>query len=91
MHIGTHGLYRAQESHHTVTTKGDAVEFEGSVHHPQMREFFATVGRVHADGTVDVGLLVPGRPSVSWIDHVKIGEGFGEFEPEGHLPERREK
>lgn len=46
MHVGQHGLYRVTEGQVAKTVRGK-IETLGSVHHPEMMEFFAVVGRVH--------------------------------------------
>ncbi len=97
MNIGTPGIFRVPETHHTKkpVKKGDKEELVhdgGSIQHAGMHAFAGIVGRVHpahtdADGKkqplrVDVAFLVPGRPHFEWVFGIEIGEEHGEFEPE---------
>jgi hypothetical protein len=75
--LGDRVIYRAAEMHHTTTVKSGE-ELKGSTHHAEMMEFAAHVGRVHADGTADLQLLIPGKPPV-WIERIKAGKGPGTF------------
>lgn len=99
MHVGQHGIYRVTEGQLTQTVKGSR-EMIGSVHHPEMTEFFGVVGRVHAaveaqDATDEapaaaaqperatIGLMVPNKRDIVWVDGVIEGDGPGQFDPEG--------
>ena len=80
--LGDHVIYQTDPVHHTKTVKhpmGDpaapVVELEGSVHHPEMREFAGIVGRVNDDGTHDLLIHVPNQPS-RWVNGCKESANF---------------
>ena len=76
-HVGKPVLYRPLEAHHTTTLRGDE-EFEGSLHHPEMREFAGQVTRSHDDGSHDLVIFPPNRNPVH-IDRAHEGIGHGTF------------
>lgn len=81
--VGKPARYRVAEQHHTETVRKphgeDEVKTEGSIHHPEVRLFSATVGRVHEDGSCDILIFPPNRDH-KWVDRVKQGTKPGEFE-----------
>lgn len=88
-HIGRPVVYRALEAHHTETVlrhephpenPGEMVpvKAQGSVHHPEAKEFAGQVTRSHDDGSHDLIIFPPNRPPVH-VDHAAEGDGWGSF------------
>ena len=72
--IGQSVIYRAHENHLTKTLKGDQ-EVSGSVHHPEMTEFAATVTADNGDGTHRLQLHIPNHGRLVHVDDAAEGEG----------------
>lgn len=66
--LGLPVVYHAHAEHH--------VGEHGSIHHPELRRFAATVTRVHADGRCHLIVFPPGADARHVAD-VKEGTGPG--------------
>ena len=75
--LGDRVLYAVHDGHKTETVKGDK-KLAGSVHHPELTEFAGLVGRLHADGSCDIAILVP-NGELKWVDGVTEGTGAHQF------------
>jgi hypothetical protein len=67
--LGSHVVFRPGEDHHNTTkTKhpvtGKEIEHQGSVYHPELREFAGLVTRGYEDGTCDLIVFPPNRQPV---------------------------
>lgn len=83
-HLGDTVIFRAARNAFTETLKGKD-RLRGSHFHPEMTEFAGIVGRVHADGSADLQILVPNQPT-RWVDAVPEGHGPGTFSLQAAAP-----
>lgn len=86
MSLGSNVVYHADKKHHTVTetvdTEKNKKEFEGSVHHRELRDFAGLVTRENGEGknaTFDL-VIFPPNAAPAHIAGVSEGDDDGEFE-----------
>ena len=76
-------VYTVPDQHVTKTVRtpasGKPAEVLGSIHHPELKDFAATVARVYPNGKAQLQLLVPNKSPV-WVDQVAEGAGPGKFQ-----------
>lgn len=63
---------------------------DGSIHHRDLTEFTGLITRSHPDGSHDIVIFPPNRPTVS-IDRVTEGDGPGQFQIVSEKPERAKR
>lgn len=86
--LGAHIVYFAHAAHHTFyhvppLKPGEEptekhVKVEGSIHHPDLREFAGLVTREHPDGTRDLVIFPPGK-NPTHVEAVPEGSEPGTF------------
>ncbi|HEY2068265.1 MAG TPA: hypothetical protein VGG48_01825 [Rhizomicrobium sp.] len=90
--LGSHVIYHTHDEHRTVTTKKqlgeEAVELQGSIHHPELTDFAGLVTRLSAGPSAgkkkpaqlhDIVIFPPGR-APTHVEGVSEGREAGEIE-----------
>ena len=75
--VGFPVIYRVIDAHLTETERFGVMQ-SGSVHHPELSEFAGVVTRQRDDGTFDITIFPPNRPSKT-MEHVTWANGPGGF------------
>ena len=88
--VGYPVVYSALTAHLTETERFGTM-LQGSVHHPELSQFAGVVTRQHDDGTFDVTIFPPHRPSrtmerVTWAPGPGGFQLVGEAENAGDAP-----
>lgn len=85
--LGFPVIFRAAEAHLTKTLRSGQL-LEGSIFHPELKEFAGIIGRLRPAGdtegsvdTADIALIVPGNPDLRWVEGVPEGDEPGCFRP----------